>query len=186
MNALLLCLAILSQNKLSAEPATLRIGLDTALEAAQHNSATLQAVEADRQAAEKRAASRQSPLWPRLTLDASYKYISVVPALSESSSFWRRSHLFAAYRRWIARSSISVFSAKYASIRRPVCVWRSGKRTISQSACLFRRNSQRRSHWVVLPEWSMPSRQMNAPLMISASILRGRENPSPPSRTRMY
>ena len=82
MNALLLCLAMLGQDKLSAEPATLRIGLDTALEAAQHNSATLQAVEADRQAAEKRAASRQSPLWPRLTLDASYKYISEIPALT--------------------------------------------------------------------------------------------------------
>ena len=82
MNALLLCLAVLGQNQLCAEPVQLRIGLDTALEAAQHNSAVLQAVEADRQAAEKRAASRQSPLWPRLTLDASYKYISEIPALT--------------------------------------------------------------------------------------------------------
>jgi len=66
----------------AAEPATLRIGLDTALAAAQRNSATLQAFAADRLAAERRAASRQSPLWPRLTLDASYRYISEIPALT--------------------------------------------------------------------------------------------------------
>ena len=82
MNALLLCLAVLSPSRLCAEPAQLRIGLDTALEAAQHNSAALQAVAADRLAAQKRATSRQSLLWPRLTLDASYKYISEVPALA--------------------------------------------------------------------------------------------------------
>ncbi|MCX5794852.1 MAG: TolC family protein [Elusimicrobia bacterium] len=82
MNALLLVLAVLGPCRLCAEPAQLRIGLDAALEAAQHNSALLQAVEADRQAAQKRASSRQSLLWPRLTMDASYKYISEVPALA--------------------------------------------------------------------------------------------------------
>ncbi|HAH06849.1 MAG TPA: hypothetical protein DCM05_10040 [Elusimicrobia bacterium] len=65
-----------------AEPTpTLALSLDSVQKAALERSPKLRAAEADRDAAQAQARGRLSTLWPRLALDASWRYASVIPTL---------------------------------------------------------------------------------------------------------
>ena len=77
--ALLACLLC---GAAAAETPRLKIELPVVEKAAEEHSPALQAAGADWSAAQRRGESRRGELWPRLTLDGSYKYLSEVPSLS--------------------------------------------------------------------------------------------------------
>ncbi|OGR56591.1 MAG: hypothetical protein A2X36_11015 [Elusimicrobia bacterium GWA2_69_24] len=60
----------------------LKVGLAESEKAALANSSTLKAVDAELSAARARADGRWSRLWPRLTAEANWRYLSEVPALT--------------------------------------------------------------------------------------------------------
>lgn len=66
----------------AAETPRLKLELPDVEKAAEDNSPTLRAAQSDWLAARGRGDSRRSDLWPRLTLDGNYKYLSDIPSLS--------------------------------------------------------------------------------------------------------
>ncbi|MFA5138447.1 MAG: TolC family protein [Elusimicrobiota bacterium] len=78
MNALVFFFA----SAVCSAPPVLRIELKAAEESSQRNFPALKALEAELAAANIRADGRESLLWPRLTADASYRWLSDVTSLS--------------------------------------------------------------------------------------------------------
>jgi outer membrane protein TolC len=122
----------------AVEAPILKVGLSAAELAAEKTSPMLRAVQSDQDAAQRKAESRGGELWPRLTLDGSYKYLSDVPTLSlqpgRSLSFgdhnnysvgptvnwtvWDRGALLESWRA--ARSAAHAKSEEYRASRRQV------------------------------------------------------------------
>ncbi|MFA6003864.1 MAG: TolC family protein [Elusimicrobiota bacterium] len=82
MNPALLAALLGLAGPLWGQAPELRIGLAAVETAAVRNSSTLKALDQELAASRSRADSRWSGLWPRLYADASWKYISEVPAMT--------------------------------------------------------------------------------------------------------
>jgi len=82
----------------AAEVPVFRMGLEETLEAALASSERLRAAEHDVAAARERASAMGGLLWPRVSVDASWRYVSEVPAMSLVPG--RPAVDFGAHRNW--------------------------------------------------------------------------------------
>jgi len=82
MNAAFIAVSLAWLGPAQGQTPALRMELEAAEKAALNNSAALKALEQELAASRSRAESRWAQVWPRVTADASWKYLSEVPALS--------------------------------------------------------------------------------------------------------